>query len=87
MHEFSLVSHLIQKVSSLAFEQGATRVNGLTIRLGALSHISADHFREHFTHASRGTIAEGAQLTIHVMHDEADPMAQEVVLESIEVNE
>ncbi len=85
MHEFSLVTHLIRKVSSLALEQGATRVSGLTVRLGALSHISSDHFREHFNHASQGTIAEGAQLTINVLRDETDPMAQEVVLEGIEV--
>ncbi|HHT9111132.1 MAG TPA: hydrogenase maturation nickel metallochaperone HypA/HybF, partial [Candidatus Brocadiaceae bacterium] len=81
MHEFSLVTHLIRKVSSLALEQGVTRVSGLTVRLGALSHISSDHFREHFNLASQGTIAEGAQLTINIMHDENDPKSQEVVFE------
>ncbi|MFO0792911.1 MAG: hydrogenase/urease maturation nickel metallochaperone HypA [Candidatus Brocadiaceae bacterium] len=82
-----LVTHLIHEVSSLALEQGATRVSGLTVRLGSLSHISSEHFREHFNHASQGTIAEGAQLTINVLRDETEAMAQEVVLESIEVED
>lgn len=85
MHEFSLVTNLIRKVSSLALEQGATRVSRLEVSLGALSHISSDHFREHFNLVSQGTIAEGAQLIMNVLRDKTDPMAQEVVLNSIEI--
>ena len=32
------------------------------VRLGALSHFTPEHFREHFEDASRGTIAEGAEV-------------------------
>ena len=39
------------------------------MKLGALAHISPDHFREHFEHGACGTIAEGARLTIEIGHD------------------
>ena len=36
---------------------------GATVWLGALSQMSAEHFREHFDAEVRGTVAEGAALT------------------------
>ncbi|MFN3284293.1 MAG: hydrogenase maturation nickel metallochaperone HypA, partial [Pseudothermotoga sp.] len=85
MHESSLINNLIRKITSVALEQRARKVVGLTVKLGALSHISPDHFREHFIHASRGTVAEGARLHIEVLSDVTDPQSQEVQLEGIEV--
>lgn len=85
MHEFSLVKDLIRKISSIALEQHASKVTAITVKLGALSHISPDHFREHFIHASRGTVAEGARLHIEILKDMTDPQSQEVLLENIEV--
>jgi hydrogenase nickel incorporation protein HypA/HybF len=85
MHELSLMVDLIRKVESIALEQGASRVLGVKVRLGALSHISPDHLREHFAHASCGTAAEGAWLDVEVLSDATDPNAQEVILESVEV--
>lgn len=85
MHEFSLVKDLIRKISSIALEQHASKVIGVRVKLGALSHISPNHIREHFVHASRGTVAEGAQLHIEVLTDVTDPQSQEVLLDSIEV--
>lgn len=85
MHEFSLINDLMRKITSVALEQRTRKVVGLTVKLGALSHISPDHFREHFIHASRGTVAEGARLHIEVLTDVTDPQSQEVLLESIEV--
>ena len=85
MHEASLIRDLMQKVSSLAEAENASRVSGICIWLGALSHMSAEHFREHFLHASRGTIAEGASLEIVESADPSDPNAQDLLLRSIEV--
>jgi len=59
MHEFSLIKDLIHKITKIAHEQHASKVLSVTVKLGALSHISPDHFREHFIHASHGTITEG----------------------------
>ena len=85
MHEFSLVKDLIRKITTIAREQRARKVIGVTVKLGALSHISPDHFREHFVHASRGTISEGSQLNIEFMTDVTDPQSQEVLIKNIEV--
>jgi hydrogenase nickel incorporation protein HypA/HybF len=85
MHEASLMKNLIGKVEQLAREHGASRVTSLSVKLGALSHFSPDHFREHFEHASRGTVAEGASLEIEVLTDIADPRAQDVILDSAQI--
>ena len=85
MHEMSLMNGLMNKVRNLADEQGAKRVVAMTVRLGALSHFTAGHFRDHFEIAAAGTPAEGARLDLRLSTDERDPDAQGVVLESIEV--
>ena len=85
MHEFSLINDLIRKIESIAREQGAQRVVALKVKLGALSHISADHFREHFEAGARSTIAEGARLGIETLTDEYDPHSQDILLDSVEL--
>jgi hydrogenase nickel incorporation protein HypA/HybF len=55
MHEFSLINNLMRKINAIAQEQGARRVVPVSVTLGALSHISPDHFRDHFTAATKGT--------------------------------
>ena len=87
MHEFSLIKDLIRKIISIAHEQRASKVVAVTVKLGALSHISPDHFREHFNHATRGTVAEEARLNINIVNNMNDPTVQEVLLENIEVVE
>jgi hydrogenase nickel incorporation protein HypA/HybF len=87
VHEFSLISNLLLKIESMALEHGAEKVVSVNVRLGALSHISPEHFREHFLRLSQGTVAEGARLNIEVLGDKTDPHAQEIILESIEVEE
>ena len=85
MHEFSLMNDLIQKIKAIAQEESAQKVVGVKVSLGALSHISADHFRDHFIAAARGTIAEDAKLEIETFRDEYDPQAQDILLESLEL--
>jgi len=85
VHEASLMYGLMAKLDFLAREQHAKRVKHVRVWLGVLSHFSAEHFREHFEHASQGTVAENATLEIVVSVDTADPRAQDVVLESIDV--
>jgi hydrogenase nickel incorporation protein HypA/HybF len=87
VHEFSLINDLIRKIESIARDQGARRVVTLKVKLGALSHISAEHFREHFEAAARGTIAEGGRLEIEALTNEYDPHAQDTLLESVELED
>ena len=85
MHETGLVRDLIQRIGQAAAAHGAARVCGVRVRLGALSHLSAAHFREHFAIEARGSAAEGACLTITLSADPADPDAQHLRLESLEL--
>jgi hydrogenase nickel incorporation protein HypA/HybF len=85
MHEFSLLNNLMNKIETIAQEQKAKKVLGVKVKLGALAHISAGHFREHFERASQGTVADNAKLEIAVSDDINDPNAQEILLDSVEV--
>ncbi len=85
MHELSLIADLVRKIEAIAREHRATRITGVKVALGALSHISPEHFREHFVQAARGTVAEGARLEIEVLTDMNDPRAQDVFLDSVEI--
>ena len=87
MHEASLIADVLRQITAIMRQQGTGRVVGVTVKLGALSHISPAHFRAHFVYGTRGTIAEGARLTLEIGHDPGDPHAQAVVLDSLEVEE
>lgn len=85
MHERSLMQDVMRRIEDVAVAEGAARVTRVDVRLGALSHLTPEHFREHFDDAARGTIAEGA--AVHALSDD-DPFAAgaaDVVLESVEV--
>ena len=84
-HELSLLADLMRKIESVSREHGERPVVGVTLRVGALAHIAPDHLREHFQHASRGTVASDARLVINETHDLHDPHAQDIMLESVEV--
>jgi hydrogenase nickel incorporation protein HypA/HybF len=85
MHEAGLMKALMRRISEIAAAQGARRVQGVTVWLGALSHMSPEHFAEHFAQASAGTLAEGARLSATQSDDVDHPHAQSILLESIEV--
>ena len=85
MHEFSLMADLLRKIEQLAKEADADKVTAVTVKLGALSHITPDHFREHFQDAIVGTVAAGAKLDIRQCDDEHDPNAQDILLVSVDI--
>lgn len=85
MHEQALMKDLMRKIESEAQEEGGARVTRIRVRLGALSHFTVEHFREHFEDMSRGTLAEGAEVEAELRTDPTEPEAQGVVLESIEL--
>jgi hydrogenase nickel incorporation protein HypA/HybF len=73
------------KIEEVGRAQGADRVTRIEVSLGALSHFTPDHFREHFADASLGTIAEGAEVEAIVDGDPTAERARDVVLLSVEV--
>lgn len=87
MHELTLVGDLLSKIEAIAAGERASRVLAVNVRLGALAHISPEHFREHFTRAARGTIAQHARLSVELSEDARDPHAQDIFLDSVTVGE
>jgi hydrogenase nickel incorporation protein HypA/HybF len=85
VHERALMANLIRKVEDIGTANGAVRVTRVVVRLGALSHFTVDHFREHFVEAARGTVAEGAHVEARLDDDLAAVHAADVVLESVDV--
>ncbi len=87
MHEASLMRALMRRIDEVAAAAGARRVTVVRVRLGALAHMSPEHFREHWDGAARGSIAQDAELEIEVSDDLDDPAAQDLTLLSLDVEE
>jgi hydrogenase nickel incorporation protein HypA/HybF len=87
MHETALVRDVVRRINELARAVNARRVTRAKVWLGALSHLSTEHFGEHFTVEARSTLAAGAVLDIEVSEDFDDPHAQHIRLESVDLDE
>ena len=85
MHEFSLMADLFSKIEHISQDNDGSKIVGVTVKLGALSHITPDHFAEHFEEFAKGTPAEGAKLSVIQLEDQKDPNAQDILLDSVEV--
>jgi hydrogenase nickel incorporation protein HypA/HybF len=85
MHEAALVDALLRRVLEVADEAGARRVTRVSVRLGALCHLSAEHLAGHFPVAAAGTLAAGAELCIQAGSDPAGAGALDLALDSVEV--
>jgi hydrogenase nickel incorporation protein HypA/HybF len=85
MHEHAIMNDLMRKIEEVARSEGARRVTQLKVRLGALAHMTPAHFLEHFADAARGTVAEGAQVSVEQSADVYATDALDVLLESIDV--
>lgn len=85
MHEHALMADLMREVLKAAERENARTVIGVSVWLGALSHMTPAHFAEHFEDAAAGTIAAGAAVEAVVSDDIHDPRAASVLLTGIEV--
>jgi hydrogenase nickel incorporation protein HypA/HybF len=85
VHELSLMKDVMAKIQAVADENEASRVTRVEVWLGALCHLSAPHFTEHFEAAARGTVAEGASLAIELSDDIHHPQAAAIFLRSVDV--
>lgn len=71
MHELSLAESLIGVIEEEARKQGFTRVRRVHLDVGALAGVEIDSLRFGFDIATRGTLAEGAELLINALPGEA----------------
>ena len=75
----------MRELEAVARREGATRVTRISVRLGALSHFTPEHFRDHLADAAVGTVAEAAQVDAICDRNPTDARARDVVLENVEV--
>jgi len=85
VHEQALLKDLVREIESVAAREQARRVVAVRVKVGPMSHMTPAHFVEHFVDATAGTVAEGARCDVEEI-DEHDPLAQSIVLESIELD-
>jgi hydrogenase nickel incorporation protein HypA/HybF len=76
---------LVRRVQDAAQTAGARRVNRVHVRLGVLSQMSPDHFRDHFAMATAGTLAAEAELEIEMAEAADTADAQSVRLVDIDI--
>jgi hydrogenase nickel incorporation protein HypA/HybF len=79
------MADVLRKVVAVAAAEGAERVRLVRVQLGALSHFTPEHFREHFAEAARGTVAEGAEVEATMGDDPTAANADGVVVVSVVV--
>ncbi|MCS6768640.1 MAG: hydrogenase maturation nickel metallochaperone HypA [Candidatus Nitrosocaldus sp.] len=85
MHELALIRDIIARLEAIAAENSARRISRIRLRVGALSHISPDAFREQFKMMAGGrSVLDGTTIEIYVA-DEMDEHAQDVLLESVDI--
>jgi hydrogenase nickel incorporation protein HypA/HybF len=78
---------IVREVTRTAELNGASKVLSVRLRAGVMSPYGDDAIRAHFEHMAEGTVAEGAALVIEHDGDPRSPIAQSVVVETIEVED
>jgi hydrogenase nickel incorporation protein HypA/HybF len=71
MHEMSLCESLIQVIEEQATTQGYNQVKTVFLEIGAFSGIETDAMQFCFDVVCRGTLADGATLTINQLPGKA----------------
>lgn len=64
MHESHLIEPLIKGISEHAQKEGAKSVSKVRLKVGALTGVKADTFKETFSVLAKGTMLEGAGLEL-----------------------
>ena len=85
MHDQALMADLMKKIEELAMHEGASRVRTIQVSLGALSHMTPEHFREHFDGVASGTLAEHAEIQATLETDTTADDAQGIRLTGLEL--
>lgn len=87
MHEIALMRGLLRQIEAVSKQNGEARIIQVNIWLGALSQMSADHFRDHYDQMTVGTCGADAEMHIEASDDPTHPDALHVLLQSVEIAE
>ena len=64
MHETHLIQPIIKGISEHAKKEGAKAVSKIRLKVGELTGVKEDSFKETFTVLAKGTILEHAELEL-----------------------
>jgi len=64
MHETHLIKPIIEGITKHANEEGAKKVTKVNIKVGVLTGIKQESFKETFSVLAKGTVLEDAELEI-----------------------
>ena len=64
MHESHLIEPIIKGISEHAKKENAKSVSKVRLKVGALTGVKEDSFRETFSVLAKGTVLENAELEI-----------------------
>lgn len=67
MHEFSTMQSIVEAVLKAAKENGAERILSVELEVGEMTLLNPDQLRFAFSILSKGTMAEGASLSIRIV--------------------
>ncbi|MBU1862474.1 MAG: hydrogenase maturation nickel metallochaperone HypA [Candidatus Omnitrophica bacterium] len=62
MHESHMIEPIIKGIAEHAQTEGAKKVSKVRLKIGRLTGVKEDSFRETFALLAKGTILEGAEL-------------------------
>lgn len=79
------MKNLTNKLICLSKEHNGAKILSIKVRLGALSHMSPEHFLEHLSEFSSGSCFEKAKFEFIAETDIHDPQATGVYIESVEI--
>ena len=65
MHETHLIQPVIRNVTEHALKEGAKSVTRITLKIGFLTGVKEESFKETFKLLAKGTLLEKAELVIH----------------------
>jgi len=85
MHETTILNDLLKKVREVMEMENREKVKSITVWLGAMSYISADHFKDHFDLATKGSDLEGVPLIIEISDDVFHPQARDILLKTVDL--
>ena len=72
MHEFSVMSQIVEAIVQEASKRDATKVEGVTIELGEFTMLGEEQMRFAFEVLSKNTIMEGAALELRKREGEIE---------------
>ncbi len=67
MHELSTMVRLVNLACEAADKEGGGQITSMEVSVGEMSGIIEYYLRLYFPQAAKGTAAEGAKLTVHMV--------------------